>query len=43
VVRRHVEFLDVDRPLFDDHNAMKALVESAELLEEVEALIGKLA
>ena len=43
VVRRHVEFLDVDRPLFDDHNAMKALVESAELLEEVEALIGNLA
>ncbi len=42
VIRRHVEFLDVDRPLFDDHNAMKALVESAELLEEVEALIGNL-
>jgi len=43
VVRRHVEFLDVDRPLFDDHNAMKALVQSAELLEEVEALIGEIA
>jgi histidine ammonia-lyase len=43
VIRRYVKFLEVDRPLFDDHNAMKALVESAELLEEVEALIGNLA
>ncbi|MDD3636711.1 MAG: aromatic amino acid ammonia-lyase [Bacteroidales bacterium] len=42
LVRRHVAFLDVDRPLFDDHNAMKALVESGEILEEVERLIGKL-
>jgi histidine ammonia-lyase len=42
VVRCHVAFLDVDRPLFDDHNAMKALVESGEILEEVERLIGKL-
>ncbi|MDD4086712.1 MAG: aromatic amino acid ammonia-lyase [Bacteroidales bacterium] len=42
IVRRHVAFLDVDRPLFDDHNAMKALVESGEILEEVERLIGKL-
>jgi len=42
VVRRHVAFLDVDRPLFDDHNAMKALVESGELLDEVEKQIGKL-
>ena len=26
-VRRHVEFLDEDRPLYPDHNAMKAAVE----------------
>jgi histidine ammonia-lyase len=42
VIRRHVEFLEVDRPLFDDHNAMKALVKSCEILEEVEKKIGDL-
>ncbi|MBN2154431.1 MAG: aromatic amino acid lyase [Candidatus Lokiarchaeota archaeon] len=42
VIRRYVEFLDEDRPLFDDHNAMKTLVKSCEILEEVEKEIGKL-
>jgi len=42
VIRKHVDFLDEDRPLFDDHNAMKALVKSCEILEEVEKEIGKL-
>ncbi len=42
VVRRHVDFLDVDRPLYNDHNSMKKLVASCEILEEVEALIGSL-
>ncbi len=40
VVRRHVEHLDVDRPLYPDHDAMKALVKSCEILEEVEKEIG---
>ncbi len=40
VIRRHVAHLEVDRPLFDDHNAMKALVKSGEILDEVEALVG---
>src|SRR5512136_3475827 len=43
VIRRHVAHLDVDRPLFDDHNAMKALVKSGEILEEVERSVGPLA
>ncbi|MEW6092770.1 MAG: aromatic amino acid ammonia-lyase [Chloroflexota bacterium] len=43
VIRRHVAHLDVDRPLFNDHNAMKALVKSGEILNEVEAEIGALA
>jgi histidine ammonia-lyase len=43
VIRRHVAHLDVDRPLFDDHNAMKALVQSCEILEEVEREVGPLA
>ncbi|HQB48954.1 MAG TPA: aromatic amino acid ammonia-lyase, partial [Bacteroidales bacterium] len=40
IVRKYVEFLDVDRPLYDDHNAMKKLVKSCEILEEVEKIIG---
>ncbi|MFO8130309.1 MAG: aromatic amino acid ammonia-lyase [Bacteroidales bacterium] len=42
VIRKYVEFLDVDRPLYDDHNKMKALVRSCEILEEVEKVTGKL-
>ncbi len=42
VIRQHVEFLDVDRPLYNDHNAMKALVKSCEILEAVEAELGSL-
>jgi histidine ammonia-lyase len=42
VIRRYVDFLDVDRPLYNDHNAMKALVESCEILDEVEKSIGSL-
>ncbi|MHA1990259.1 MAG: HAL/PAL/TAL family ammonia-lyase [Candidatus Hodarchaeales archaeon] len=42
IIRKYVEFLEVDRPLFDDHNAMKKLVHSCEILEEVEKLLGSL-
>ena len=42
VVRRHVAFLDEDRPLYPDHDAMKALVKSCEVLEEVESEVGSL-
>ena len=42
VVRRHVEFLDIDRPLYNDHNAMKDLVKSCEILNEVEKVVGSL-
>ncbi len=41
-IRKHVEFLDIDRPLYDDHNKMKELVQSCEILEEVEKEIGSL-
>ncbi len=36
VIRKHVAHLDEDRPLHTDHNNMKALVKSGEILEEVE-------
>ncbi len=42
VIRKHVEFLDVDRPLYNDHNKMKALVKSCEILEAVEKEVGSL-
>jgi histidine ammonia-lyase len=42
-VRRVVEHLDVDRPLFPDHNAMRAAVERCDVLEAVQAEVGALA
>lgn len=42
VIRRHVDFLDVDRPLYPDHTTMKELVGSNEILEEVEKEVGDL-
>jgi histidine ammonia-lyase len=42
IIRKHVAFLDVDRPLYDDHNKMKALVKSCEVLHEVEKVVGSL-
>ncbi len=42
VIRRHVKHLGIDRPLYPDHNAMKDLVTSGEILDEVENVIGPL-
>ncbi len=42
VIRRHVEHLDEDRPLYADHDRMKALVASGEILDEVERTVGSL-
>lgn len=42
VVRKHIAHLDVDRPLYPDHNAMKVLVRSGEILEAVEKEVGSL-
>jgi len=41
-VRTVVEHLDVDRPLFTDHNNMAAAVERCVVLEAVEQAIGQL-
>jgi len=43
VIRRYVDFLDLDRPLYPDHNRMKDLVASKEILREVEETVGPLA
>jgi len=42
VIRKYVEFLDVDRPLYPDHTKMKKLVKSCEILREVEKTVGNL-
>jgi histidine ammonia-lyase len=42
VIRKYVDFLDVDRPLYPDHTRMKELVRSCEILEEVEKEVGSL-
>ena len=42
VIRKHVAFLDIDRPLYDDHTKMMALVKSCEILQAVEKEIGSL-
>ncbi|MFZ4705855.1 MAG: HAL/PAL/TAL family ammonia-lyase [Bacteroidales bacterium] len=42
VIRKYVDFLEIDRPLYNDHNAMKALVKSCEILNEVENIVGSL-
>ena len=42
VVRRHVDHLEVDRPLYADHTTMMELVRSCEILDEVEKEVGSL-
>ena len=42
VIRKYVEYLDIDRPLYKDHNTMKGLVKSCEILTEVEQVTGSL-
>jgi histidine ammonia-lyase len=42
VIRRHVEFLDDDRPLFNDINQLAKVVRSGEILNTVEERIGAL-
>ncbi|HEU0292816.1 MAG TPA: aromatic amino acid ammonia-lyase [Anaerolineales bacterium] len=42
VIRRYVAHLEIDRPLYNDHNAMKKLVKSGEILSEVEKAVGEL-
>lgn len=42
IIRKHVDFLDIDRPLHVDHNTMKDLVKSCEILDHVEKEIGSL-
>jgi len=42
IIRKYVDFLEIDRPLYTDHTNMKHLVKSCEILIEVEKEVGKL-
>ncbi len=42
VIRKHVQRLEEDRPLFNDINNLSALVKTGEILNEVEKVVGKL-
>ncbi|MFC2114267.1 histidine ammonia-lyase [Bacteroidota bacterium] len=42
VIRKYVNFLDIDRPLYPDHTRMKELVKGCEILNEVEKTVGSL-
>jgi histidine ammonia-lyase len=42
VVRKYVDFLEIDRPLYPDLTAMQGLVKSCEILDEVEKVVGSL-
>jgi histidine ammonia-lyase len=42
VVRKHVARLEEDRPLYDDINRLKDVVQSGEVLDAVEAAVGQL-
>ena len=42
IIRKYVEYLDDDRPLYKDHNNMVKLLKSNEILEAVENELGNL-
>lgn len=42
IIRKYIDFLDSDRPLYPDHTRMKELVKSCEILTEVEKILGSL-
>ena len=42
LIRQYVDFLDIDRPLYEDHNTMKKLVKSCEIVDVIEQKLGNL-
>ena len=42
VIRKYIDHLDEDRPLFPDNDAIVKLLMSGELLEAVENAVGNL-
>ena len=42
IIRKYVDHLEVDRPLYTDHTVLQKLVQSGEILDEVEKVVGNL-
>jgi histidine ammonia-lyase len=42
VIRKHAAHLEEDRPLYDDINTLKEVVQSGEILDAVEKAVGEL-
>ncbi|NQU68187.1 MAG: aromatic amino acid lyase [Candidatus Marinimicrobia bacterium] len=42
VIRKYVDHLEEDRPLYPDHTRMQELVKSGEILDKVEKIVGDL-
>jgi len=42
IIRKHIQHLDIDRPLYPDHTKMREVVKSCEILEAVEKEVGNL-
>jgi len=42
LIRKRVDFLDIDRPLHGDHNTMKKMVKTCEIVNEIELNFGNL-
>ena len=42
IIRQHIEYLDEDRPLYNDHNTITDLVRSNKILDAVESVVGDL-
>jgi histidine ammonia-lyase len=42
VIRKYVDYLDEDRPLYRDNNRMVELLKSNEILDTVEQELGEL-
>ncbi len=42
IIRKHVDHLEIDRPLYPDHTKMREVVKSCEILEAVEKEVGSL-
>ena len=40
VIRKYVDYLDEDRPLYRDHNAMAKLLKTNEIIDAVEEGLG---
>ena len=42
IIRNHVDFLDEDRPLYKDHDTMKAIVKRCDISRQIEDVLGSI-